>query len=318
MPNDEDWPTCAPLLSLLCLCSLTPLRFSWDPHLGSNPPGQHSFASLLETHWRNKTVVLVGDSINSLVFNAALCEAAKAFDLQAGPTLDPHQVAAVTAHMKRYHEGMLAVLRGHDARKHGDLWVGGPPQRATMVPQTNTLLVMKGWHKWGRRDMAAVLNLTDVVLLNYGLHYEGNVSEYREAMPQMLDQLSAWAAEPSKSALFRETGAEHMNVAENDALLGGFLDSEPGHPDGTKVAGCQCQQRPATQPSLARLLNAMVRKLLPLHPAVGTVPFYNLTMPRHDMHEAGFCAFEGLRGKQPEKKPPYCWCAPSAAVRDTR
>ena len=46
------------------------------------------------------------------------------------------------------------------------------------------------------------------------------------------------------------------------------------------------------------------------HPHVGIVPFMELTAPRHDMHEAGYCAFEGLRGKKPEDPPPYCWCAP--------
>lgn len=47
------------------------------------------------------------------------------------------------------------------------------------------------------------------------------------------------------------------------------------------------------------------------HPHVGMLPFYNLTKPRYDLHEGGFCAFEGLRGKKPDDPPPYCWCATS-------
>ena len=45
------------------------------------------------------------------------------------------------------------------------------------------------------------------------------------------------------------------------------------------------------------------------YPHVGVLPFFNLTLPRHDMHEAGYCAFEGLRGRKAGDPPPYCWCA---------
>jgi hypothetical protein len=51
------------------------------------------------------------------------------------------------------------------------------------------------------------------------------------------------------------------------------------------------------------------------YPHVGILPFYNLTKPRHDLHEAAFCAFEGLRGKKPSDPPPYCWCAPAGLLR---
>ncbi len=69
------------------------LRHSLAPHSHPLWPAQHSFKSLLETHWRNKTVVFVGDSINALVFNAALCESAKTFRLHDGGGLSPAQQA---------------------------------------------------------------------------------------------------------------------------------------------------------------------------------------------------------------------------------
>ena len=47
--------------------------------------------------------------------------------------------------------------------------------------------------------------------------------------------------------------------------------------------------------------------MLSRHPRVALLPFYNMTQPRFDLHEAGFCAFEGLRGKKPTDPPPYCW-----------
>jgi hypothetical protein len=66
---------------------------------------------------------------------------------------------------------------------------------------------------------------------------------------------------------------------------------------------------------LARTHTSAAVSLPRSFPHVGIVPFYNLTEPRFDFHEAGYCAFEGLRGKQPDAPPPYCWCALRACVR---
>ncbi len=153
-------------------------------------------------------------------------------------------------------------MRGHDEATQGPLWTGGPPIRPTLVPETNTLLVQKGWHKWERHDMDAVQRLSDVIIFNYGLHYTGNLTEFNEMLPHMFTQLSNWStSQPGKAALYRETGEEHVNVPE-DEPNSGFLESETGHPDGTRVAGCQCRQRGLTQPSMSRKLNANVSAVM--------------------------------------------------------
>lgn len=94
--------------------------------------------------------------------------------------------------------------------------------------------------------MQATMELADVIIVNYGLHYlvragciraaasqrslqssrrplQANVSEHDEMMPLMFKQLDEFASRPGKAVLFRETGAEHKNVDENTAM-GGFLE----------------------------------------------------------------------------------------------
>ncbi len=87
------------------------------------------------------------------------------------------------------------------------------------------------------------------------------------------------------------------------------------------MRGCQCGPRPENEAPLGKALNAVVAGLQSSYARVGTAPFFALTAPRHDLHEAGYCAFEGLRGKKPEADPPYCWCAlvpMRACVRERR
>ena len=59
----------------------------------------------------------------------------------------------------------------HTAR---DAWVGGPPNNAVLLPETQTLIVKKGWHEWGRADFEAMSDLADVIVLNYGIHYQAS------------------------------------------------------------------------------------------------------------------------------------------------
>ena len=123
----------------------------------------------------------------------------------------------------------------------------------------------------------------------------------------------------------------HRCLSRDLHAHGVAAQSEVGHPDANKVRGCQCRQRTAAdEPEFAIRLNGYIHgvaaKCVHLrasqcccalmffllhalrHPRVAMLPFYNMTQPRFDLHEAGFCAFEGLRGKKPSDPPPYCWC----------
>lgn len=265
----------------------------------------------------NKSVVFVGDSINNLIFRASLCEAAKEFatvvDLKAFHSVtDSETRQEMASKLKHFHSTVLELMEKHDLST-GPLWLGGQPSDAHYVAETRTTIFVKGWHKWQRSDMAGVMALADVVVVNYALHYAGNTSEYEEHMPQMFQQLSEWVtANPGKLALFRETGADHANVKEGEPGYS-FTEDEVGHPSADVVKGCHCQQRPAEEQARhsAPLMNSFIKGLLPRFPHIGYIPFYDLTLPRHDSHEAGYCAFDVLRDQKRDPSrakegPPYC------------
>lgn len=56
-PNDDDWPT-------------------WDPHHPVTPEMKRC-GDVIRDFFREKTVIFVGDSINLLVHNAFMCDAAR-------------------------------------------------------------------------------------------------------------------------------------------------------------------------------------------------------------------------------------------------
>jgi hypothetical protein len=82
-------------------------------------------------------------------------------------------------------------------------WVADPPAELFVVLETNTFLIPKGWHKYKRSDAAGFLALSDVVVVNYGLHYhapsgqppEAKYPIYEAAMGAMFDQLAAFASQ---------------------------------------------------------------------------------------------------------------------------
>ena len=199
---------------------------------------------LLDGPWKGKTVVLVGDSINNLVYHAAvrpltggwgrLLRHAAVVRGGQGVRGDPQRVArraggqgsvrlgsvcsggaAHSACSVDAYSSTLARLTVKDnTEMQGSMWMAGPPGDPSIVHGSGTLIVPKGWHKWKESDMAGLMQLADIIIVNYGLHYQNNMSEYQEAMPQMLAQLEAFAEQPGKAALFRETNVEHVNVDE--------------------------------------------------------------------------------------------------------
>ena len=184
----------------------------------------------------NKTVTFVGDSINNLVYRAALCELHRwgltVLGLQAGnpaPQASAGMQARLAAHWRH-----IARL-SHVNRATGEaFWVGDPPVEALVVVETDTLVVPKGWHKYKRSDTAGVLSLSDVVVINYGLHYHAPPGEppdskfaiYEAAMRGLLTQLAAFAKGTGKAALFRETSAQHFRDT------GSYASEEQAPPQG--------------------------------------------------------------------------------------
>jgi hypothetical protein len=127
----------------------------------------------------------------------------------------------------------------------------------------------------------------------------------------MFEQLTAWMSEaPGRVALFRETGSDHSNVPP-DAPENAYTADDVGHVSEAMITPCRCREREEAE-LIAPKLNNYVRKLLPRFPLIGSLPFYELTAPRVDSHEAGYCSFDQMREAKADpskeaKYPFYCW-----------
>ena len=166
-----------------------------------------------------------------------------------------------------------------------------------MKREAGTVMVHKGWAKYNESHVAQLLAVVDVVVINYGHHYAGSTIEaYRADMQALFAHLSRWvaAAPPGRrGAFFRETGAQHF------VGTGAFQSWEQAHPQLGSACTCAPLSGAAAKSNQILSQNAVVREAALEHPAVAVVPFYELTAPRHDMHEGPFCGFGGKDGPKP-------------------
>ena len=137
---------------------------------------------------------------------------------------------ALPRSLKRIHDGTAAL---------GGVWLGGEPEKPEVVRSTGTLVLPKGWHKWKQSDMAALMSIADVIVVNYALHYHGEPGKPETKLPQyegemsgLFAQLEAFGRQPGKAAVFRETGAQHFTGT------GAYAGDDQAHPG--KARGCHC------------------------------------------------------------------------------
>lgn len=278
--NDDDFPT-------------------YDNYL-STTPAMPTIRTIMEEHLRNKTVFVVGDSINGLIYNAAICETRRwGLNIDFGHETNIARFSeGVQARLQTHWKHMARFTRLHKAAGGGNgkigFWIGDAPQVPDVVLETETMIVTKGWHRYLRSDMGGILTLADVIVVNYGLHYraptdEAMLSDYEEAMTHMFRQLEAWARQPGKTAIVRETSAQHY------LGTGAYAGREQSHL--TKGSTCTCAP---TDPEIEKnnvliKMNAVLHRLASTHPHVFILPFYNITAQRHDAHEGEYCAFEAKK-----------------------
>jgi hypothetical protein len=242
---DNQWPT-------------------WDPYVRRD----HAWTSmreLLHEHVRGKTLMVVGDSITNLVYHGFVCEAAR------------HGLTVTDDHPR-----LQAFVRRFNAIPK-DQWVSeGAPHLYTYVVETDSIITMKGWAKCSQTDTAAFLSLADIVVVNYGLHYN-SMDEYRPVMDQLFKQLKDFNEMPGKTALFREISAQAFEntgayTPGADKVGGGCAPTPPEHAHDNDVV----QQ------------NALVSTLAKQY-EVPMLEFYNTTLPRWNAREERFCEYEGRR-----------------------
>ena len=269
----------------------------------------------------NKTIFFVGDSINGLVYQAAVrcrlahhtipswcvcapltrrqvCElnrwGMKVFTHDPRDSDDGVEPGLLTRIKSFYRR--VARYNHLDGATGKSVWLGGAPLIPEVVRDTGTLVVPKGWHKYKASDMAAVLSLADVVVVNYALHYHGPLDhpervmdEYEQEMHALFLQLDAFASLPGKAAIFRETGAQHFSGT------GSYAGDRQAHPKIAKGCHCAPMSDEVRRHNDVTRFNDVVHRLAARHPRVRVLPFYDITAPRHDMHEGAFCAFGQAR-----------------------
>lgn len=219
---------------------------------------------LLHEHVLGKTLMVVGDSITNLVYHGLVCEAAR------------HGLTVTDDHPR-----LQAFVRQFSAVPK-DQWVGeGAPHQYTYVVETDSIIAHKGWAKSSHTDTAAFLSLADIVVVNYGLHYN-QMEEYLDAMDQLFKQFKDFNAMPGKNALFREISAQ------------AFENTGAYTPGADKVGGGCAPTPEAAFDNFVVQQNALVATLAHKH-QVPMLGFYNTTLPRWNSREERFCEFEGRR-----------------------
>lgn len=242
-PRDEDW-----------------LPYS-DPDLVRTThwvPIRHLF----HTKLRSKRVWVVGDSINNLVYSGLLCEAAR--------------------HKMHYaiDQQMTTLFKSPE---YASTWFPDAPYSAHYFPDTNTTLIQKGWHHYNRTDFTSILSLSDVVLVNYALHYH-DMLEYEEKMKEMFQQLNEWPGQ----AFFRETGPQFF---EN---TGAYTRPNTGDSGYT----CAPMTDNVVWNNQIHHQNEIVRRISPTRVAI--IPFYNLTLNRWRQMEGRYCQAEARASGESE------------------
>ena len=168
---------------------------------------------------------------------------------------------------------------------------GGLPHAAVLLPATGTILAVKYASAYHRPDMAAPLELADVLVVNYGLHYafitDAEKAEYTADMTAFMVQAEAAAALPGRAVLFRETSAQHFQGS------GAFTSWQQSHPSNITTCACAPMSAELAANNIVAGYNnaaaAAHRAAAVKH--VRVLPHYSLTAARHDTHEETYCAF---------------------------
>jgi hypothetical protein len=274
--GDADWPTADGVLS--------------RPAPGEAP--WTSMADLTRRYFAHKTVVFMGDSINSQLVTGLTCEAKRTgLALQLAKD-GPAAAAAAARHQAR--------VKMAAAPYNGTVpWHPGQPTFRAFAPETNTTFVSKGWAHLYEADFEALLRVADVLVVNFGLHYsrsgKHNFSVYVVDMAAAVAAMDAWAAEGGgRVALFRETSAQtfmHTGAFVTQAAAVAGVAGAWDYPCAAMTADMAEHNTVATR-------NAIVDAALSRAVHVRRLPFYNLTAAHTAQYIGRRCQFRAT--------PPRC------------
>jgi hypothetical protein len=282
-------------------CELRPRDDDWAPALdvpgspgalAAAAVGDATMTQLAARFLVNRTLLFTGDSVTEGLWDFIKCEAAReglrpatltGTRLPAAADRDEALAARIRAFMEHRDRGPW----GGDASKRS----GNPPHAAVLLPATGTILAVKYASAYYRPDMATQLELADVLVVNYGLHYafitDEQKAEYTADMTAFMAQAEAAAALPGRAVLFRETSAQHFPGS------GAMTSWQQSHPSNITTCACAPMSAELAASNIAAGYNRAVAAAhrSALATSVRVLPYYNLTAARHDMHEETYCAF---------------------------
>jgi hypothetical protein len=251
-------------------CSSRPRDADWPPlPFGEGFPfvPQSVVPALMEA-FRGKRVIFLGDSITYNLFSFTVCEIHRSGFIVHKAGGDSRDAA-----LRRADDATRSFWnQWYDADWGGD----GPPgdTDAEYILETDTLLVRLMHTHFKESTYQALEPLSDILVVNYGLHYDlvtqTQRARYASDLAALSMRLDAFAALPGKSAVYRETSRTHMRVpGETCGCMP--VESEPGRP------GMEWSDE----------LNAFANKAIHVH----VVPFYNHTSRMPHGHPGNFSAY---------------------------
>lgn len=98
--------------------------------------------------------------------------------------------------------------------------------------------------------------------------------------------LGVFGARRGKAAVFRETSAQHF------IGTGSFASIDQAHLEMGSRCSCGSMGEDTARNNEVTALNAIAEAAAAKHAHVRMLRLYDLTLPRHELHEESFCDFE--------------------------
>lgn len=261
----------------------TPARLqALEPYTGVP---QASFGDVLDALPRDAVVGVMGDSLMQQMLDAAGCDLRR----------DGRQAAAS---FLRWDRVLAEAGRMHEDVRMYRYNYGGPVGEAGS-PRFFVLVQMF----YNEGEIRKLLNASDVVVVNYGLHYcqparvgadarcTGEFERHAREMRALLVLLQAWVGEAPRRrrAIVQETAAQHF--PQNPAACAAGTNAPPTGDWETRAffprlgpeppAQCRCEPSAADG---VPLRTQLLRNLTRGFPAVRVLPMHALLAPRYGWH----------------------------------
>lgn len=206
----------------------------------------------------NRTILLMGDSVMEQFYNTLQC-----FLRREGIEL-PND------------EPFLKFVQ-----QTAPLWRMGKRKKPPKLPQRaigNTRLLYARVTTYQPDEVLAAVGTADVILLNWGLHYQ-RMGDYSNDLEAAMRVLNEHASQPGRAVLFSETGAQHFKASD----ARGYTTGEWEHRDKSSDKYCTCQP---IEDFNVNVRNSVLNNVLATgkFPHVQVLPFYELTRPRWRWH----------------------------------